>query len=711
MAKVGKILLAVVTIAAVTAISILVPGSVFALGVAGATGTSLAVATGLIIGIGTLAVTLVSAVIGNALFGKRLDMGKQKVNVRLEDATRWNNCGPVMQGGAVAFSEHDANGDLWVVLVHCDSILTGTPQYYFDNILVTVDPTTHEVTTADFTNKGKRYWRIWTHTYSETDPVPTAATELATAFPTFWDTASHMLVGTTYSVLSGKSIKLADRYKVYKWRGAVGLGEPNVAIVADWSNVYDPRDPDQTLGDRSTYKPSRNSALVWAWWRTHRFGRNKPESEINWDRVAEQADICDQSVVGIETTQKRYECAIAAQDNVDRATIEANIILSCDGQLVFDDDGRTWMRAGAYYTPTLTLGRNRDIISMSTMVAQDGESETQGVIVKYIDHNAAHTVQPSAAWYNPNYYVAGQGNTFLTVEIPTIFNHNQAMRVAKGIGMRSQPTQKIAPTTGLRGIRAMQERVVDIVYDNEFAGDYEIISPVDVDESGFFCSLEMVPINADRWTLLPGEEKPRPNANASSSGGSSIALPTVTSVSYFNGHVEAIFNQPDRDDVTYEFQIIAQSDLSTDRWLDMAVDMDAGFAASLPVDAYQPQLLRWRAVTAGGSTTEWFDPPYLLDPLVMSGATNLTVDGGTGEALVTWRNPADVRFFSNDIYRNTIADFGTATLVFGNYVGGVGESQSIVDTVGAGTYFWWVQSRMSDGTTVDPTEPVEGIVT
>jgi len=708
--KVGKILLAVVTVGAIIALNVFVPGSGLAASVGGLFGASAAVGSAIIIGIGTLAITLVSAYLNSALFGKKIDYGKQKVNVRLEDATRWLLAGPVLQGGACVFADHDAQGNLWAVLVHGDSILNGAPQYYLDNILVTVDGS-GQVTTPDFkTDDGDVLWTLKTYTYTESNPTPPGATTLQAAFPGQWATTSHMLVGTTYTVMRGRATKIKNRYKQYKWRGAVGLGEPNVAIFGTWSKMYDPRDPTQVLGNRSTYKPSSNSALMWAWWRTHPFGRNKPESEVNWQRVAEQATICDETVTGVESTQKRYECAIAAQDNVDRAAIEANIILSCDGQLVFDDDGKSWMRVGKYQTPSLTLGRRRDIISMSSLVAQDGESETQGVIVRYMDHNAAFSIQPSAAWYNPNYYEAGKGNTFLYVDIPTCFNHNQAMRLAKSIGMRSQPLQKIAPTVGLRGVRAMQERFVEIQYDNEFAGDYEIIAPVDVDESGFFCSLNLVPVDANRFDLLSGEEKPRPNS-ASSTGGGSIDMPSVTSVVYNNGRIEVQFNAPLRDDVTYEFQPIAQSDLATGQWADMNTDMDALFAYSGPVDSYQPQLIRWRTVTAGGSNTAWYDPPYLLDPQVLASVTNLTVTDGTGEVTVSWKNPNDLRFFASDVYRGTASVFGSASKIISNYGGGLGEIQYFNDTIGPGTYYYWIVAKDASGSEAVRTGPEDGVVT
>lgn len=585
MAKVGKILIQIVTVAAIIAVNI----AAAALG--GPIGAILAI-------IGTIAVTMAGNWLSNALFGQKPPMSEAKYNVRIEQSYRSFNGGRVLQGGTVGFAEFDGSGNLWYVIIHCDSILATAPIYFLDNIQVTLNGA-NEVTTPDFVREGTRYFQLWTHTHSETNPIPPGSSALASAFPSKWSTLQHLLAGTTYTVVRCRSIKIENRAEVYRWRGPLGMGEPNVSVLGDWSNMYDPRDETQTLGDRSTYKPSRNCALVWAWWRTHPFGMNKPESSINWDMIAEQADICDEVVVGIDGSQPRYECGIAARDDIARGDIQQQIAMACDGQIVFDDEGKSWLRVGKYEAPTLYLSRNRDIIAMQSVETTDTEMETQGVVVRYIEPSASNTLQSSAPWRNPNFYVEGQGNNFLIVDIPTIFNHNQAMRIAKAIGMRSQPLQKIVPTTGLRGLRALQERFVNINYDNTFSGDYEIATPVEIDRTGMFCTLGMVPVDPDRFDLLPGEERTKPNGIDTSEA---IVIPLATGViaSIVNNRVEVTFDPPARDDVTYEFQYIATANISTGLWLNMYVRMDDYFAYTDTLPSDVEYTVRWRSVTFSG---------------------------------------------------------------------------------------------------------------
>lgn len=545
--------------------------------------------------------------------GSNTAMEAAKINVRIPEPPRWICAGRTKQGGGVLFGEFDTSGNFWYIAVHSDTILTSTVGYQLDDIPVTLDGNGY-VTTSEFlpdiksspwlggSGSGK-FVRIMTTTHSEANPTPPAIAALKAAFPQWTD--DHKLVGTTYSVVVMKSIKIEDRHKLYKWRGAFGIGEPAITLIGIWSNMYDPRDPSQTLGVRTTYKPSRNPALIWAWFRTHRYGRNKPESSINWERVAEQADICDQTVTGISGTHVRYQCDVAIPENKERIVAEQEILLTCDGQLVFDETGKTWMRVGYFVSPTLHLSRNRDIVAMESVEAQNGESETQGVVVRFIDPDANYTTQPSAPWYNPIYYVEGRSNLFMMVDIPGIQNHNQAMRVAKAIGERSQPAHKIAPTTGLRGLVAMRERFVNLQYDNTFAGDYEIATPVEVDDIGMFCSFGMVPLNPNRWTLLPGEEKAK-----GTSGGVGVVQtfdpPTNVVVTSEAGIIKATFDDPTRDDVTYRFQYIKTSDLASDIWLEMGVQMDDNLASSrAPLEPGVSYTVRYRTVSSGGTSSVW----------------------------------------------------------------------------------------------------------
>lgn len=645
-----------------------------------------------------------------------------KFNVRITEPPRWLNAGLARQGGGAMFGEFDSQGRWWMLIVHSDEILHPGYKYLLDEQVVTLDgagyvfqkefrlKTNKEKDPATSDGEGKGYVRIWTTTYSETDPTPPRIAALDAAFPSKW-TSDHRLVGTTFSVVCIDAIEVEHRYKIFRWRGPFGLGEPSLSVIGDWANAYDPRDETQTLGDRSTYKPTRNAALIWAWFRTHPYGRNKPESSINWERMADQADICDQDVDGIEGTQKRYQAGLAIIDSKRRADAEKEILLACDGQIVFDEDGKSWMRVGHWAEPTLSFSRNRDIMTMSSMEAQDGESETQGVIVRYLDPDANMTVQPSAAWLNPLYYDPATTPRFLMVDIQACHNHNQAMRLAKGIGMRSQPRHKIAPTVNLRGLRARHERIVEIRYDNTFDGDYEIATPVEMDGAGIFTAFGAVPINSSRWTLLPGEEQPKPVVDGS---GAAVTYPAITgeTVSVVDGAIKIEFPALPRADATYIAEYILTSDITgdpSDPWIAMSINVTTAISGLLL--SGESYTVRYRYVTASGNGPAW-EYSTASTTAVLPPSSGLAVEGGVGEAVVTWKNPNDLRFFSTDIWRGTSNVFGSATKIIDGYPGGVGQVQSITDTpLTAGTYYYWVVATDGGALEAAPTGPASDAVT
>lgn len=675
------------------------------------------------VAIGSAIVAAGTYIIQTALMssGRAPKMDAGKVNVRISDPPRWLHCGRARSGGGVVFGEFDAEGRFWYVVIHSDEILHAPYSYFLDDEPVTLGSdgyvqqaafrlkTNKDKDPAAVDGEGKGYVRIWTTTYSATDPVPPRIAALDAALGTLW-TPDHKLVGTTFSVVCMDAIKIEHRHKIYRWRGPFGMGEPAVSIVGDWSSAYDPRDPTQTLGNRASYKPTRNAALAWAWFRTHPFGRGKAESSINWEAIAQQADICDQDVTGIEGTQKRYEAALAIVDSKRRADAEREILLSCDGQLVFDEDGRSWVRVGQWEAPTLAFSRNRDIMAMSSVEPQDGESETQGVIVNYVEPDANYTTQPSAAWLNPLYYDPLSTPKFLTVDVLACTNHNQAMRLAKAIGMRSQPRHKITPVVNLRGLQARQQRIVTINYDNTFAGDYEIATNVELDGGGMWTSFGAVPVDPARWTLLPGEEAPKPVVDGTSGA---VSYPPIAgeNVYYADSTLRIDFPALARDDATYVAEYIPTSAITgaeTDPWTPMAINEVTAVSATVPAGV--SYTVRYRYVVGSGAGSAW-EYSVISPEMPMPAPEGLTATGGVGQAAISWQNPQDLRFKSSDTWRGSTTDFGSATKIVANYAGGVGQVQSITDTVAPGVWYYW--NVATDGATVesDPAGPVSATVT
>lgn len=590
---------------------------------------------------GPVAAGLSIAAAAASSFGKSNapTMEAGKVNVKISNPQRWLHAGMARSGGGVLFGEFDSQGRFWYVVVNSDEILHAPYSYFLDDVTVTLGgdgyvvqkefrlKTNKEKDPATSDGEGKGYVRIWTTTYSETDPTPPRIAAFDAAFPSLW-TIDHHLVGTTFSVVCIDALEIEHRQKIYRWRGPFGLGEPAMSVLGEWANAYDPRDETQTMGNRATYKPTRNAELIWAWFRTHPFGRGKLESSINWDRVAEQADICDEVVAGIEGTQPRYEAGVSIVDSKRRADAEKEIMLSCDGQIVFDGDGKSWVRVGHWYEPILSFSRNRDIMAMSSIEGQNGETDAQGVIVNYTEPSAKYGVQPSAAWINPLYFDPLTTPKFLIVDIQACQNHNQAMRLAKGIGLRLQPRHQIAPSVNLRGLQARRERIVTVNYDSTFTGAYEIAAPVQLDGAGIFTGFGAVPINPSRWTLLPGEEQAKPVVDGSTS---TVTFPAITGESVYlsDGAIRIDFPALPRDDASYVAEYLLTSSITgseSDPWMPMAINQTTATSGILLAGV--SYTVRYRYVTSAGNGPA-FEYGVISTATLRADTTSITADKST----------------------------------------------------------------------------------
>lgn len=634
-------------------------------------------------------------------------MEAARVNVRVPEAERWWHAGISRAGGSAQFGEYDANGNFWYIVVHGDVELIGVEKRFFDDREIEIDNDgwviTDEfcLTTGNDPYEGTGtkvpYFRVFTTTFTPSNPIPPAISAFTSAFPQW--TADHKLAGTTFTAIMCKSIALEHRHKVYRWRGAFGLGEPAFSIAGRWERCFDPRDEDQDIDDRATWKFTRNPALIWARYRTHPYGRNKPSSSINWEMVAAQASICDQTVVGIETTQARYQCGLSVPESKERAVGEAEILLSADAMILYDGEGRAYPRVGYYEVPALTLSRNRDIMAMASREATDGEMETDGVIVRYIDPDFGYQPQPSAPWVNPIYYVDGQTPRYLTVDVLACQNHNQAMRLAKAIGLRSQSAHRLAPTVGLRGLRARQERIIDLQYDGAFAGDYEIATPVEVDENGIFTTFGCVPVDPSRWTLLEGEEESKPVKADPLPGAGDPVMPTgVTVISApISGsggasvRIEATFDASPRPDHRYEFEVQFHGETE---WRPMVVRMNDQLAYSDTVPNGVTHRVRWRTVASSGRATSWLTPPYeivaIADTTPPGPVVGVSATGGAGQIDIEWTAPNSGNYLATRVYGSTTNDFGSSSLL-GVEFGAANASDEIEITgLSAGTYYLWL---------------------
>lgn len=642
-------------------------------------------------------------------------MERARVNTRLNDAPRWQLAGKVIAGGELGiFGEHDSDGNFWFIVAHGDAELCSTPTYILDGIEVEVATSVSAYTEIGdvitdvfclngdgdlYEGSGNRLptFRVWTTSPTAASPYGTLPALFLAQFPLI--PADFLLSGVCYTVVRCRWPNLKHYSTTYRWRGGFGLGEPSLAIVANFNRMYDPRNVAHDIDDPTTWTAGDgNPAILWAWFRTAPYGRARPMSEINWDRVAEEADKCDQIVFDRSGNPiPRYRCGVSFPDNKPRHECEAEILLTFDGFVAYDDEGKAYPVAGVYEAPTLSFTAERDILSAQTQIIDDGETALDGVIVNYTSPLHGYTKQSAAPWVNTLYYDGSAEPNYQSIDILGCQDHNQAVRLAKSIGLRSVALKKAALQTGVKGILANGQRTIDLAYDANFAGDFEIVSPVEEDPSGLACSFAVVPMQTDRFDLGVGEEGEPPQQAPVLDIDRDLAVATgvvisAVSIAVSSGsavRLEAEFDEPTKADRFYRFRYAKTGETVYQYF---TVDMDFLIAYSAITEDGQAYDVSWQTVTAGGRATEW-STPYTItataDPTAPPALVVFSAADGVGQSVVSFTTANSVHQAKVRIYRNTTTTFGTAALI-STVIAGANVASSITNTgLSAGTYYFW----------------------
>tara|TARA_R100000544_G_scaffold37143_1_gene27354 strand:- start:3025 stop:5262 length:2238 start_codon:yes stop_codon:yes gene_type:complete len=658
------------------------------------------------------------------------DLDTVRLNSRTSTPPRFQIGGSVAAGGAAGiFAEFDEDGNFWYIVAHGDAEMTSTnPSYILDGIEVTLSDgtdgfTAGDVLTDDFCLDGdgnvyesgtrNPYFRIYTVTPTSSSVVGVKPTAFTDAFPSL--PADFNLAGVSYSIIRVKSVELKDRANVYRWRGAIGIGEPSITIVANFSRMYDPRNKAHDIADSSTWTATDgNSAIIWAWWRTTPFGRGRSMSEVDWDKVAAAANVCDETVVNRSGEDvSRYRCGIAAEDTTERAEVEAEILRTCDGFVAYSDTGLAYPVVGTYEEPSLSFSAERDIITSRTEIIDDGEAAVDGVVVRYVSPLHGYTKQESAPWQNPNYYTAGVEPTYRFIDILGCQDHNQAFRLAGAIGARVGASNRAALGCNIKGILAKSHRSINLSLDTDFTGVYEIATPVEASEDGAATAFAVVPLASDRWDGAGQTEGTPPAIAPALDIDTDLAVATnvvVVSESVLTEtgsavRLSATFDAPARLDRLFQFRYAPDG---TTEYEYFTVDMDELRAYSAIVKDGQAYDVQWQTATGGGRASGWAADvgggETVLEITAIANQTppaNLVagnaVAGGAGAVDFTWTTANDANQYSVVLYIGTTTTFSAATMVQ-NTLSGPNVSASHTETgVASGTVYCWLVPANGSG--------------
>jgi len=223
-------------------------------------------------------------------------------------------------------------------------------------------------------------------------------------------------------------------------------GKPTVSCLVEGRKVYDPRlDSTQTaisgsgshrVDDPATYEYSTNPALcVVNYLLSDRVGLGESASRIDWESVADAADICDETVTvpngsGGSTTQKRYTCNTVLLAT-DRFEDNLEILTTAMLGACYYSGGKWRIHAGAWSSSAFTI-TDDDIIDggVDVTTALNYNERYNGVRGKFVDESRNYQLTEFPAVQSASYVTNDGEAAWREVEWPSTTNVYEAQRNA-----------------------------------------------------------------------------------------------------------------------------------------------------------------------------------------------------------------------------------------------------------------------------------------
>ncbi len=219
---------------------------------------------------------------------------------------------------------------LHVVIVLAAHESSTIDDIYFNDGVVALDGS-GDATADPYKRDGVVYASVYKHLGS---PDQLADQVLVDNSSGKW-TSGHRLRGLTYI------------HAMLRWdETAYASGLPNISAVVEGREVYDPRTEGTAWSD--------NAALCILDYVMSDFGLGASLDEIDLNSFIAAANICDEEVDTIDSTEKRYTCNGVVDLAANPRDILEDMLTSCAGFLTYTG-GKWRLKVGAYIAPMFTL--------------------------------------------------------------------------------------------------------------------------------------------------------------------------------------------------------------------------------------------------------------------------------------------------------------------------------------------------------------------
>lgn len=518
--------------------------------------------------------------------------------------------------------------------------------------------------------------------------------ELTFNFPGSWTTAHK-----GNNVASLLAIQLSDDSEKFFKRWPNGINTA-YRVVLRGAKVYIP-----TTGLTNW---SSNAAAIVRDYMTHAEGMRLPLSIFQTDQAldgwAQAYDIAGQNVsLKAGGSEDRYRLWGTYYLNERPADVIGRMLACCDGRLYPTSDGGITLKIGQWYEPTVVLDKDA-IVGFSDLARGRDVLTTANIIrATYLGADQDYQTTDADPWVDA-VDVSARGEIEVDRQFIMSPSHSQTRRLMKLEAYRANPTWVGTFHTNMRGLAALGEQFVRIKHD-PFGID-EVFEVRDfkfiIGEGGILqgATLQVVSMPEEAYQWSAAQEEGDAPVRDDTVVDRTIPVPTGFGVfirrKTIGGQVSA-FGVMDFDAPPQGLVVEAQGKRTVDtQWLPIAVQDGSLEAESFALSDGEQYEFQIRHSSLTNSKSDWtgsitVTPTADITP--PGPITALSATGGSGQVSLAWANPNSSNFHAVNVYRNTVNDINTATLVHTEF-GAPSSADAYVDSgLAAGTYYYWLKSR------------------
>lgn len=638
-----------------------------------------------------------AALIGGALLASSLTAPRigrtaptdRQATIRQSLGPRLRYYGRVMVGGTIGFFENK-DGYLYQLMTLNEGRISAIQQIWLNDGQVTLDANGYvqEEQYDEGEDENGKVVRIF---FKMGEANQTVHSQLDAAFTEV--TPNHRMRGVANCLAIFQEVDGSEITKVYPQLN------PNVRVVMDASILKSVRTGADIWSDNPA--DAVYDYLVGVDGAGFAYGAGYHVSQIDKASFEAFADMCDEAVpLKAGGTIKRYRLWDGYSMAEQMRDVLPRLLRPCDGDLYLTTEGKIGIRGGKWVPPVLTLDSAKGhIVSADLRKGQQALAAFNELTITYTEPNLDYQETEAERWLDVG-NIAMRGAVLTDkLDVAGAPHHAQARRLGKIYTHKNNPEWSGTVVTNFYGFNAIDEETVTIKFDPLGIETTFLINSVRIleDMTGVELNVTSLSASAYAWdaeleegtapgtppdttspiTLDPPEDINVSVARRTLGGGGSGAFLLVT------------WTEPERKALEQEVEYRTSGQGT---WVSMAVSDGAGLAESSLVNEDVDYDVRVRTRSPAGMSGDWqviagvtaTPDTSAPDPVV-----GLTATPSSGQTVLEWMQPDSTNAIGARVYRNTINDSGSATLL-GTVYGSPETDQSYTDTVSAGTYYYWV---------------------